>query len=171
MAKAKYIYIYIYIYIYTRFQKGFHMERYIDRYIYICSFVFLHVRSCAFFTCHCQHVKNLVFMRNFLSVGFFVSLWKEHAVWIRSFVWKMPSPCSTDLRWRIIWLVLGMRKPAREVAELLGVTQRTIFNILCGFCRNGNVLSCRIGRPNVLSSIARDESFLLMEYIMRHQGA
>ena len=25
------IYIYIYIYIYTRFQKGFHIERYIDR--------------------------------------------------------------------------------------------------------------------------------------------
>ena len=83
----------------------------------------------------------------------------------------MPSPCNTDLRWRIIWLVLGMRKPAREVAELLGVTQRTIFNILCGFRRNGNVLPCRIGRPNVMASIARDEAFLLMEYIMRHPGA
>ena len=42
----------------------------------------------------------------------------------------MPSPCSTDLRWRIIWLVLGMRKPAREVAELLGVTQER-FLIFC----------------------------------------
>ena len=41
----------------------------------------------------------------------------------------MPSPFSTDLQWRIIWLVLGMRKAAYEVAELLGVTQRTIFNI------------------------------------------
>ena len=83
----------------------------------------------------------------------------------------MPSPRSTDLRWRIIWLVLGMRKPAREVAELLGVTRRTIFNILCGFRRNGNVLPCRIGRPNVMASITRDEAFLLMEYIMRHPGA
>ena len=81
----------------------------------------------------------------------------------------MPSPCNTDLRWRIIWLVLGMRKPAREVAELLGV--RTIFNILCGFRRNGNVRPCRIGRPNVMASIARDEAFLLMEYIMHHPGA
>ena len=88
---------------------------------------------------------------------------------ICSFVWKMPSPCNTDLRWRIIWLVLGMRKPAREVAELLGV--RTIFNILCGFRRNGNVRPCRIGRPNVMASIARDEAFLLMEYIMHHPGA
>ena len=83
----------------------------------------------------------------------------------------MPSPCSTDLRWRIIWLVLGARKPAREVAELLGVTQRTIFNILCDFRRNGNVRPCRIGRPNVMASIARDEAFLLMEYIMRHPRA
>ena len=63
-----------------------------------------------------------------------------------------------------------MRKPAREVAELLGVTQRTIFNILCGFRRNGNVLPCRIGKPNVMASIARDETFLLMEYVMRHPG-
>ena len=31
------IYIYIYIYIYTRFQKGFHIERYIDRYILLLS--------------------------------------------------------------------------------------------------------------------------------------
>ena len=29
----KNIYIYIYIYIHTRFQKGFHIVRYIDRYI------------------------------------------------------------------------------------------------------------------------------------------
>ena len=31
------MYIYIYIYIYTRFQKGFHIERYIDRYILLFS--------------------------------------------------------------------------------------------------------------------------------------
>lgn len=55
-----------------------------------------------------------------------------------------------------------MRKPAREAAELLGVTQRTIFNILCGFRRNGNVLPYRIGRLNVMASIAREEAFILM---------
>ena len=64
---------------------------------------------------------------------------------------------------------MGLRKPAREVAELLGV--KTIFNILCGFRRNGNVRPCRIDRPNVMASIARDEAFLLMEYIMRHPGS
>ena len=39
----------VYVYIYTRFQKGFHMERYIDRYILLFS---CNVRSCAFLTCH-----------------------------------------------------------------------------------------------------------------------
>ena len=38
---------YIYIYIYTRFQKGFHIERYIDRYILLisctCARVHLHL--------------------------------------------------------------------------------------------------------------------------------
>ena len=65
----------------------------------------------------------------------------------------------------------GNEKTSPRKAELLGVTQRTIFNILCGFRINGNVLPCRIGRPNVMASIARDEAFLLMEYIMRHPGA
>ena len=50
------MYIYIYIYIYTRFQKGFHIEGYIDRYI---LFVFLHVRPCAFSLVIVQLVKNL----------------------------------------------------------------------------------------------------------------
>ena len=80
----------------------------------------------------------------------------------------MPSPCSTDLRWRIIWLVLGMRKPAREVAELLGVTQRTIFNILCGFRRNGNVLPCRIGAARGLSCLRCNKVFSRMDSLKRH---
>ena len=80
----------------------------------------------------------------------------------------MPSPCSTDLRWRIIWLVLGMRKPAREVAELLGVTQRTIFNILCGFRGNGNVLPCRIGAARGLSCLRCNKVFSRMDSLKRH---
>ena len=35
--KIIYIYIYIYIYIHTRFQKGFLIETYIDRYILLFS--------------------------------------------------------------------------------------------------------------------------------------
>ena len=59
----------IYIYIYTRFQKGFHMERYIDRYIllFCCTCARVH-----FSLVIVRHVKNLVLMRNFLSAGFFV---------------------------------------------------------------------------------------------------
>ena len=55
----------------------------------------------------------------------------------------MPAPCSSDLRWQIIWLVLEMRLSSQEgAALLLGVTQRTIFSILCRFRR--------IGGPNVI---------------------
>ena len=59
----------MYIYIYTRFQKGFHMERYIDRYILLFSCTCARVH---FSLVIVQHVKNLVLMRNFLSAGFFV---------------------------------------------------------------------------------------------------
>ena len=83
----------------------------------------------------------------------------------------MPAPCSNDLRWQIVWLVLGMRKSTHEAAVFLGVTQRTIFNILGRFRKNGNVQPCRIGRPNFMASISREETFTLMEYVMRHPGA
>ena len=48
------------IYIYTRFQKGFHRERYID--IYTC--VFLHVRLCAFSTFYCPACEKTRFKDN-----------------------------------------------------------------------------------------------------------
>ena len=52
------IYIYIYIYIHTRFQKGFHTERYLDRYIYFCSLAREPV--CIFSLVIVQLVKNSV---------------------------------------------------------------------------------------------------------------
>jgi len=69
----------------------------------------------------------------------------------------MSAPCSSDLRWQIIWLVLGMRKSTQEAAVVLGVIQKIIFNILCRFRRAGNVRPCRIGRPNVTASLTRGE--------------
>ena len=45
------------------------MERYIDRYILLFSCTCARVH---FSLVIVQHVKNLVLMRNFLSVGFFV---------------------------------------------------------------------------------------------------
>ena len=130
------------------------------------------MRLCEFFTFHCPTCEKSRFNDRFSLCRVLLFHFEKNMVFgfVLSFE-KMPSPCSTDLRWRIIWLVLGARKPAREVAELLGVTQKTIFNILCGFRRNGNVRPCRIGRPNIMASIARDEAFLLMGYIKRHPGA
>ena len=68
-----------------------------------------------------QLVKKLGSTINSLFVWFFVPIWKEHVVWV--FFRKKYPPCNTNLQWRIIWLILGMRKTVREAAELCGVTE------------------------------------------------
>ena len=83
----------------------------------------------------------------------------------------MPAPCSNDLRWQIVWLVLGIRKTTDETARLMGVTRRTVVNILQRFRRYGSVRLSRIGRPNTMSLITRGKSFMLMEYVKRYPGA
>ena len=83
----------------------------------------------------------------------------------------MPVPCSNDLRWQIVWLGLGIRKTTEETARLMEVTRRTVINILQRFRRYGSVRPSRIGRPNIMSSITRAASFMLMEYVMRYPGA
>ena len=77
--KRGYIYIYLSIYLYTRFQKGFHMEKYIDRYILLFSCTCARVH---FSFAIVQLVKNLGSTINFFFVGFFVPIWKEHVVWV-----------------------------------------------------------------------------------------
>ena len=67
------------IYIYTRFQKGFHIERYIDRYILLFSFACARVH---FSFAIVQLVKKLGSTIIFFFVGFFVPIWKEHVVWV-----------------------------------------------------------------------------------------
>ena len=57
------------IYIYTRFQKGFHTERYIDRCIFLFSCTCARVQ---FSFAIVQLVKKLGSTINFSSVGFFV---------------------------------------------------------------------------------------------------
>ena len=83
----------------------------------------------------------------------------------------MQAPCSNDLCWKIVWLVLGIRKTTDESARLMGVTRRTVVNILQRFRRYGSVRPSRIGRPNTMSSITRGELFMLVEYVMRYPGA
>ena len=83
----------------------------------------------------------------------------------------MPAPYIKDLRWRIVWLVSGIRKTTDETARLMGVTRRTVLNILRRFRRYGSVRPSRSERPNIMSSITKGESFLLMEYVMRYPGA
>ena len=94
-----YIYIYIYIYIYTRFQKGFHTERYIDRYILyslarapVCILHFL-----------LSNLWKTRFNDKFFLRRVFFPIWKGPVV-LSFFVFfrKMHAPCDTNLQWRII---------------------------------------------------------------------
>ena len=103
-----------------------------------------------------QLVKKLGLTINFLMSGYLVQF--EKNMFDFFFVRKMHLPCSTNLQWRIIWFILGMpRKTAR-------VTKNS-FSYSVSFRRNGNVRPCRIGRPDVMVSIATGETFLLMEFI------
>ena len=63
--------------IYTRFQKGFHIERYIDTYILLFSCTCARVQ---FSFAIVQLVKKLGSTINVFFVGFFVPIWKEHVV-------------------------------------------------------------------------------------------
>ena len=75
-----------------------------------------------------------------------------------SFFRKKHSPCNTNLQWRIIWLILGMRKTAREAAELCGVIKLIgqmswhLKQVTKHFCWRGvwkNVLSRGVIRETV----------------------
>ena len=61
----------------------------------------------------------------------------------------MHAPCDTNLRWRIIQLILGMRKTSREAGDPRVIRRH------------------RIGRPNAMASVTSDEAFLLMECIRK----
>ena len=53
------------------------------------------------------------------------------------------------MQWRIIWLILGMRKTSREAADPRVIRRQ------------------RIGSPNAMASVASDEAFLLIECIKK----
>ena len=70
-----YKHIYIYIYIHTRFQKGFHIERYIDRYMLLFSCTCARVH---FSLVIVQLVKKLGSTMRFLFVRFLVPIsWEK----------------------------------------------------------------------------------------------
>ena len=61
----------------------------------------------------------------------------------------MHAPCDTNLQWRIIQLILGIRKTSREAADPRVIRRH------------------RIGRPDAMASITSGEAFLLMEGIRK----
>ena len=136
------------VYIYTRFRKGFHIERYIDRYVLLFSCTCARVH---FSPVIVQLVKKLASTIIFFFDGFFFSHLKRicHFEFFWFFFRKMHALCDANLQWRIIWLILGMRKTSREAADPRVIRRH------------------RIGRPNAMASVASDEAFLLMECIKK----
>ena len=118
---------------------------YREIYRQIYTFVLLHVRPCAFFICYCptceknrlndKFFRRRVFSSNLTCRFEFFCFRKKH------------PPCNTNLRWRIIWLILEMRKTSREAADPRVIRRH------------------RIGRLNAMASVASDEAFLLMQCI------
>ena len=88
--------IYIYIYIHP-FSKRF---SYREIYRQINTFVFLHVRPCAFFICYCQSCEKPRFNDNFFLRRVLCSNLKR--TFRLSFFRKKHPPCNTNLQWRII---------------------------------------------------------------------
>ena len=105
------------------------------------------MRPCAFFTCYCPTCEKLGSTINFFVVRCFVPIW--HVVLIFFFLEKIHAPCDTNLQWRIIKLILGMRKTSREAADPRVIRRR------------------RIVRPNAIASVASEEAFLLIECIKK----
>ena len=79
------------------------------------------MRPCAFFICYCPTCEKTRFNDKFFLLRVLCSNLKRTCR--LSFFRKKHPPCSTNLQWRIIWLILGMRKTAREAAEFCGVTK------------------------------------------------
>ena len=126
----------IYIYIHP-FSKRF---SYREIYRQIKTFVFLHVRPCAFFTSYCPTCEKLGSTINFFFVGFFSNLKRTCRFEFFCFFRKKHAPCDTNLQWRIIQLIFGMRKTSREAADPRVIPRH------------------RIGRPNAMEFVASDKA-------------
>ena len=131
----------IYIYIYTRFQKGFHIERYIDRYILLFSCTCARVH---FSFAIVQLVKNLGSTINFFFVGFFVPIWKEHVVYLKK---KKASALQYNFAMANYMTEFGNEENGPRSSRVMR--------------------RHRIDRPNVMASEATGEAFLLTECIKK----
>ena len=124
----------LYIYIHTRFQKGFHIERYIDRYILLFSCTCARVH---FSFAIVQLVKKSRFNDKFFLRRVVCSNLKRTCRLCMCLRYKF---CNGKLySWFWVW-----RKTSHEAADPWVIRRH------------------RIGRLNAMASVASDEAFLLM---------
>ena len=94
-----------------------------------------------------QLLKNWFNDKFFLRRVFCSNLKRTFRFEFFCFFRKMHVLCDTNLQWRIIQLILGMRKTSREAADPRVIRRH------------------QIGWPNAMASVASDEAFLLMECV------
>ena len=81
----------------------------------------------------------------------------------------MAPPYSTDLRWRIVWLVLTLQVSSDVVSRLLNVSARTVTRYVDLFQRTGDVVprTRRYGPKRLLGDY---EQLILLRVILENPG-
>ena len=51
----------------------------------------------------------------------------------------MPTPFSIDLRWRVVWLHLSTSYAPARIAQIMNVSERTVWRYISLFRRIGDV--------------------------------
>ena len=81
----------------------------------------------------------------------------------------MAPPYSTDLRWRIVWLVLTLQVSSDVVSRLLNMSARTVTRYVDLFQRTGDVVprTRRYGPKRLLGDY---EQLILLRLILENPG-
>ena len=81
----------------------------------------------------------------------------------------MPYPYSNDLRWRIIWHHICLKKPAEDVAKALFVSERTVLRYAERFNATGQVEKA-IRQNGCCSKLSNSDKHLLIDLILSNPG-
>ena len=81
----------------------------------------------------------------------------------------MPWSYSNDLRWRIVWHHVCLRKPAEDVAKTLFVSERTVLRYVERFNATGQVEKT-VRRNGCCSKLSESDKYLLIDLILSNPG-
>jgi len=81
----------------------------------------------------------------------------------------MPTPFSVDLWWRVVWLHLSTNYAPAKIAQIMSVSERTVWRYISLFRRTGDVQPRK--RKNGPSMLMEDlEQITLLRLILENPG-